>query len=355
MPWPWAALWLELAALQLALRPSTAALVVVAGPRELLGLSLTSPPFAFTPETFRVRAPLALVNSADFDYAPGRPDTYRGNQNFSGKIALHVNVPWGSASAEQNARALGALGAVGWAMANEGDVGLFTPVTGYNTHRWIRGDTRSLATPVAVDITSREMLPLIAALRAGKELVAELSPSPFPGRAAYGSWWYWLLSAVVTLQLCIVLELALTKLHAFIRSDGGLHLSSIPQLLLLVEIWLCALRFVFCTVIHTTHSHTHIRARTHARMHARAALRARTHAHEIWRELGLETLPTRARAHARARTHAHTRTQKYTHTHTLEHTLAHLYIQTHTHTHIHTTAKNGKVALSNRPSFFFLP
>jgi len=93
MAQPGASRWLALAALQFLLRPSTAALVIVAGPRELVGLSLASPRFAFTPETFRVRAPLALADSADFEYGPGRIGAYSGNQSFTGKIVVHINVP----------------------------------------------------------------------------------------------------------------------------------------------------------------------------------------------------------------------------------------------------------------------
>jgi hypothetical protein len=243
----WAArCWLILAALQLLLRPSTAALVVVEGPREFVGFSLASPPFKFTPETFRVRAPLALVDADDFDYRHGRIGAYRGNQSLEGKIVVHVNVAWESVSMEQHARKLGALGAVGWAMANV-DILFLHPVQCYACRGWSVGDTRSLASPVAVDITSPEMLPLLDALRAGLELVAELSPSPFPGRAAYGSWWYWLLSAACTLQICHVFELAIAKLHALVRVDGGLR-ASVPQLLLAVELCICLLRFVICSV-----------------------------------------------------------------------------------------------------------
>jgi hypothetical protein len=226
--------WLALVSIQLLLRPSTAALVVVEGPRELVGLSLASPPFDFTPDTFRVRAPLALVDADDFDYHPGRIGAYRGKQSLEGKIVVHVNVPWKFSSAEQHARKLGALGAVGWAMANEGML-VFRPVACYACRTWNVGDTRSLASPFAVDITSGEMPALLDALRAGLELVAELSPSPLPGKAAYGSWWYWLLSAACTLQVWNVFELAIAKLHAFVRADGGLR-ASIPQLLLMVEL-----------------------------------------------------------------------------------------------------------------------
>mmetsp|Transcript_34617 Transcript_34617/g.81671 ORF Transcript_34617/g.81671 Transcript_34617/m.81671 type:complete len:612 (+) Transcript_34617:397-2232(+) len=131
-------------------------------------------------------------------------------------------------------------------MANQNEL-FFHPVPCTACRMWDLRDTRSLARPVAVDITSRDMMALVDGLQAGLELVAELSPSPFPGRAAYGSWWYWLLSAVCTLQICTVFELAIAKLHAFARADGGLR-ASLPQMLLLLEILLCLLRFVFCTL-----------------------------------------------------------------------------------------------------------
>ncbi|KAJ1641441.1 hypothetical protein T492DRAFT_2376 [Pavlovales sp. CCMP2436] len=164
-----------------------------------------------------------------------------------GKIVVHHDVPWGLVSAEQHVRALGALGAVGWVMANTDELVLRAQDPCTACQMWSMGDMRSLSHPVAVDITSRESVPLVGALRAGLKLVAELSPSPFPGARANGSWWFWLLSGACTLQICIVFELAVAKLHAFARTDAGLR-ASVPVIMLLVELWLCLLRFVLCTV-----------------------------------------------------------------------------------------------------------
>ncbi|KAJ1616221.1 hypothetical protein T492DRAFT_1114223, partial [Pavlovales sp. CCMP2436] len=217
-------------------RPSTAALVVVEGPHGLHGFALASPPYQFTYNAVdtRVRAPLALVEMADFEYGFGRIAGYRGIQSLAGKIVLHLDPPLEFCSAEQLFVCSAHLAC--WAGQRQTRKRSRSPSRANACNMWSLGDTRSLAHPVAVDVTSVEMVPLLAALHAGHELVAELSPSAFAGRSAYGSWWYWLLSALV-----------IVKFHAFVRADGGLR-ASVPVLMLLLELWLCLLRFVLCTV-----------------------------------------------------------------------------------------------------------
>ena len=230
---------------------SVAELRVIEGPTELVGLSLASPRFHFSPLDFRVRARLELVEYVDFDYDATSARTcvgrYLGNRTLRGAIVVHINVPWQFCTPESHARALGELGAVGWVQANEGDV-LWQPVPGYNGQVWMGGDTRALARPVAVDITSSAMVPLLRALRAGRAIVVDVTPDVNEHTTAFDSWHFTFCRVVCAVQAWLVIELCIGKLHAFVQSEGGLRASSLPQVLIAVELLTNSLRFAWTAI-----------------------------------------------------------------------------------------------------------
>lgn len=235
-------------ALALLVATASAELLIIEGPSELVGTSLLSPRYSFSPENFRVRADLVLVEKRDFANDDFRtcPGAYGGNHSLAGKIVVMVNMASDSCSSERHARALGELGAVGMVQANEGEL-VWDPVPGYETHRWSLGDSRALARPVAADVTSRRMVPLLSAMRAGATVRAELSPSPNEHTRAFNSWQFAFFRVWLSAQIWLVLELAVSKLYLFLRVDGGPQLS-LPQMLLAVEILTCLVRVVECAV-----------------------------------------------------------------------------------------------------------
>ena len=226
-----------------------AEMVIIDGPLELRGTRLASPRMAFSPAAFSVRAELAIVSAEDFDFHTNGscPGTYLGNStHVAGKIVVAVSMPWDSCSYEQHARELDKHGAIGMANFNADQLA-WDPTPGFACSCWRRGDSRFLASPVAVDITSRHANDLVAALRANAKVAAVLAPSPDPYLHMYNSLAYLALQVVLTLQVVLVIELAMVRLISFLRVDGGLR-GTIPQLLLTIEIVTALLRMVCVTV-----------------------------------------------------------------------------------------------------------
>jgi hypothetical protein len=163
------------------------------------GAAFAAPPFAFSRATgaFATSGALVLTASNDWDYSSGCPPAYVGGASLRDALVVH-DGPSMSCSYEQHARAAGAAGAAAWLRCESYWFAL-GPTPGFDALAWRVGDSRVLAHPPAVDVTSARIAPLLAALRRGErahattpvdccpDVTAGHSPFPLRGSRAAGS------------------------------------------------------------------------------------------------------------------------------------------------------------------------
>lgn len=257
---------LAVAAVAVHVRACDAAHVVVAdGPADLRGLVLAAVQPAFA------RAPLEpheaeLVRLEPDACARARGGRRREAREHAGQIVLYEAVDAFSAECSFEALARYAREALGARalLVIDPVVAELDGVPGGGANGWFVGDTRELHGVAAADISQLAAVPLLRALGDGAAIRVRLgenlqgahgeraaADAGGHGRGArrarysfeqmWRSAWWWVYRAALALHALAVIELAATRLHAFLRVDGGVR-PTLAQLLLGGELALCAFR-----------------------------------------------------------------------------------------------------------------
>lgn len=224
-------------------RLSRADLVIVDGP--LRGRRIDAVPFAFGAQSFTVRAPLIIIDYEHWVYTGGAC-AYVG-PSIRGAIVIHRDPNIGVCSYERHAVVAAEAGALAWcklypALA-ETD---FIP--GFQSKSWTYGDERNIEPMIAVSVTQKAALALLDDIaRVAEPVHAELTPSASAWEKLWTSPWYALWQAFISLQALAVVELALCRLHAYVRMEAGLHVT-IPNAICTLELSLNAARAFYFAV-----------------------------------------------------------------------------------------------------------
>ncbi|KAJ1630210.1 hypothetical protein T492DRAFT_1004805 [Pavlovales sp. CCMP2436] len=211
-----------------------------------VGKSFASPPFLFSPESFEFEGPLVVTDvNKDWSYAPragprnwsgGRcPPAFVGNATLQGAVIVHVGgLKW--CSIEDHARGAAEHGA---------QVLPWNPQPGYDQNYWRPGDAH--VGPPAADITARNMTAILACARSGARVTVRVTPSRSVWVEMWAHWTYWFVASLLGVHALAAAELACSRLHAFLREDGGFKLT-IAQALLASEVVVNIARAVYLFV-----------------------------------------------------------------------------------------------------------
>jgi hypothetical protein len=253
-------------------------------PAQLAGRTLRTGTFTWSTREYDLTAPIVLTERDEWSYE-SCPPRYAGAQDLRGAIVLHSRPLTVTCSNQMHTKATGAVGAIAWFRYDEDRSTrlratrvpcapsirpLLTRVqpTPASTprararHRLIAGlveqwpglasrlrqptDDRHLLAPIGGDVTSRDAVPLAAALRAGVRATGRMTFSLTTFEALFDSPFFILCQLLTSLGALALAEMAFGRLIAYARADGArLHN---PQMVMVIELTSNLARAVYMAV-----------------------------------------------------------------------------------------------------------
>lgn len=224
---------------------------ITVGPPGVQGMELAAAKFGFGAfeDGTEISGPLMRMEAGDWSFDTC-PPKYVGSRSLAGALVVDPDAAERFAcSFEKIAAAAEQENAAAWlsAFAASSSLALLAPVPGFATNVWYQGDSRSLPRIAAADIREESAGPVVDALARGDTVHAVLTVGGSVWDDVFNSPAFAVWQALISLHAAAAIELALCRLWAYWRADGGLR-PTLAQLVLMLEAIACSARVAYVAV-----------------------------------------------------------------------------------------------------------